>query len=158
MRWKVAGKAELITVFAPVPVVGAMPLIFFSTRVPWVSQPNRFLPGVWTHVTPAALGVQLELVHLAEWNFSAMYLPVEKGKIASGSLRTGLTPWFSCRVPPVLLLANVMSWVMPAEEPSGRGMCAQPVFSAMESPIAPVSGFVASQLYRCVAVALTVLL
>jgi hypothetical protein len=44
---------------------------------------------------------------------------------------------------------NVASWVMPAEEPSGRGIEEQPVFSAIESPIAPVSGLVASQLYRC---------
>src|SRR6266704_5252759 len=41
---------------------------------------------------------------------------------------------------------NVASWVMPAEEPSGRAIGEQPVFSAIESPIAPVSGLVASQL------------
>src|SRR5690348_18381479 len=46
---------------------------------------------------------------------------------------------------------NVASWVMPAEEPSGRAIAEQPVFSAMESPMAPVLGLVASQLYRCVA-------
>src|SRR5260370_17010188 len=49
-----------------------------------------------------------------------------------------------------------MSWVMPAEEAPGRGMEAQSVFSGIESPIAPVSGLVASELYRCVPVAETV--
>jgi hypothetical protein len=41
---------------------------------------------------------------------------------------------------------NVASWVMPAEDPSGRGIDEQPVFSAIESPMVPLSGLVASQL------------
>src|SRR5262249_263304 len=98
VRWKVEGKAELITVPAPAPVVGAMPLIFLSTMVPWVSQPHRLWVPVGGQRGPAAFGVQVALKHAAEWNRSAMYLPMEKGKIAFGSLRTGLTPWFSSRV------------------------------------------------------------
>src|SRR5690349_15071368 len=99
MRWKADGKAELITVPVPPPVVGAMPLICFSTIVPWVLQPNRFWCPLGLQAMPLEFGVQVALRHVAEWNFSAMYLPMEKGKIALGSLRTGLTPSFSSRVP-----------------------------------------------------------
>ncbi len=42
-------------------------------------------------------------------------------------------------------LVNVASWAIPAEEPFGRAMAAQPDFSGMESPIAPEIGFTASQ-------------
>ncbi len=48
---------------------------------------------------------------------------------------------------PLLLLLNVASWAMPAEEPFGRAMFGQSVFSGMESPIAPEIGFTASQEY-----------
>ena len=57
---------------------------------------------------------------------------------------------------PSLVFWNVASWVMPADEPFGRAIGEHPDFSAIESPIAPVSGLVASQLNRCVAVAPTV--
>src|SRR5215470_3668050 len=100
VRWKVAGKAELITVLPLVPVVGATPLICLSTKVPWVLQPNRFLLPLGAQRTPLAFGVQAALKHVAEWNLSAMYLPMEKGKMASGSWRSGLTPWFSSSAPP----------------------------------------------------------
>src|SRR5262249_6365269 len=98
VRWKVEGKAELITVLPPVPVVAATPLIFLSTMVPWVLQPNRFWVPLGVQRSPAPFGVQVALKHVAEWNRSAMYLPMENGKMAFGSLRTGLTPWFSSRV------------------------------------------------------------
>src|SRR5215467_13476023 len=48
---------------------------------------------------------------------------------------------------PLLLLLNVASCLMPAEEPSGRPMLGQSAFSGMESPIAPVIGLIASQEY-----------
>src|SRR5690349_2624197 len=48
---------------------------------------------------------------------------------------------------PSLVLVNVESWVIPAEEPSGRAMCGHLDFSAIESPMAPLSGLVASQLF-----------
>src|SRR5215813_1970092 len=98
VRWKVEGKAELITVLPPVPVVAATPLIFLSTMVPWVLQPNRFWVPLGVQRSPVPFGVQVALKHVAEWNRSAMYLPMENGKMAFGSLRTGLTPWFSSRV------------------------------------------------------------
>ena len=50
---------------------------------------------------------------------------------------------------PSLVFWNVASWVMPADEPSGRAIEEQPLFSAIESPMAPVFGLVASQLYKC---------
>src|SRR5215470_13126 len=68
VRWKVAGKAELITVLPLVPVVGATPLICLSTKVPWVLQPNRFCSLVGLQITPLALGAQEELRQAAEWN------------------------------------------------------------------------------------------
>src|SRR6516225_8931092 len=59
---------------------------------------------------------------------------------------------------PLLLLVKVASWLMPAEDPSGRLMFAQSVFSGMESPIAPLIGLTASQLSSNVVDVLTVLL
>src|SRR5215469_11345021 len=50
VRSNVAGKAGLSTVFLPLPVVGAMPLISLRTIGPCVSHPNVFCipPGVQT--------------------------------------------------------------------------------------------------------------
>ncbi len=45
----------------------------------------------------------------------------------------------------------LVSAEMPAEDPFGRAMAEQPVLTAIESPMAPVLGLVASQLHRCVA-------
>src|SRR5262245_23395511 len=87
----------LMTVLAPVPVVGLVPLMLRSTRLPWVSQPNLFCPVFGWH---AGLPVQDALTHLAEWNFSAMYLPIENGKMtfAALDLKMELTPSFSSGV------------------------------------------------------------
>ena len=49
---------------------------------------------------------------------------------------------------PSAVLAS--SAVMPADEPSGRGMEAQPDLVTTGSPTAPVHGLVASQLYSLV--------
>ena len=72
IRWNVAVKPGLITGFFVVlasgnGIVGAVPLISFSTMVPWVSQPNRFWPAMGLQTTPLPFGVHEELRHLAEW-------------------------------------------------------------------------------------------
>ncbi len=72
-----------------------VPLMLRSTMLPWVSQPNLFWPLFGWH---AGLPVQALLTHLAEWNFSAMYLPIENGKMTFGPASTGLTPSFSSAV------------------------------------------------------------
>src|SRR5215469_1082580 len=59
---------------------------------------------------------------------------------------------------PLVLLVNMASWAIPAEDPSGRGIFGQSAFSAMVSPILPVIGLTASQLYSCVPAAGTVVL
>jgi hypothetical protein len=46
---------------------------------------------------------------------------------------------------PTIVLAR--SAVMPAEEPSGRGIAAQPALVTIGSFTAPVTGLTASQLY-----------
>src|SRR5262252_3649987 len=85
-----------MTVFVPVPVVGLVPLMLRSTMVPWVSQPNLFCVFVGLH---AGLPVQVAAFrHLAEWNFSAMNLPIEYGKIVFGPASTGSIPSFSSAV------------------------------------------------------------
>src|SRR5579859_2192124 len=53
---------------------------------------------------------------------------------------------------PSLVFALAVRLRMPALEPSGRGIAVRPDLSLMLSPIAPVFGFSASQLYRCVPV------
>src|SRR5690242_2780055 len=95
VRTKAGEKCALMTVLEPVPVVGFVPLMLRSTILPCVSQPNLFWPAFGWH---GGLAVQPALVHLAEWNFSAMYLPIENGKITFGPLRTELTPSFSSAV------------------------------------------------------------
>src|SRR5215469_3741986 len=69
VRSKAAGKAGLITVFTPLPVVGAAPLISLTTYVPCWSQLNRSLFAVGTQ---GGVPVQAEFVHWGEWNFWAM--------------------------------------------------------------------------------------
>ncbi len=54
---------------------------------------------------------------------------------------------------PSLVLAFASNAVMPAEDPSGRAIAEQPDLVVIESPTAPVTGLVASQLYCWVAVA-----
>src|SRR5689334_23075743 len=78
---KFAENFALMTVFVPVPVVGLVPLMLRSTMLPWVSQPNLFCVLVGLH---AGLPVQVAFRHFAEWNFSAMNLPIEYGKITFG--------------------------------------------------------------------------
>src|SRR5258708_29601353 len=95
VRTNLAEKCELMTVFVPVPVVGLVPLMLRRTMLPWVSQPNLFWVSVgWQ----AGLPVQVLLMHFAEWNFSAMYLPIEYGKMVFAPARTLLTPSFSSAV------------------------------------------------------------
>jgi len=49
-----------------------------------------------------------------------------------------------------LVFALASNAVMPADEPSGRGIVEHPDLVLIESPTAPVAGLVASQLYsRC---------
>src|SRR5215469_3849148 len=84
VRMKLGLKLLLITVLVPVPVVGTVPSMLRSTMLPWVLQPNRFWPDFGVQVTPLAFGVQEVLRHVAEWNFSAMYLATEKGKMTFG--------------------------------------------------------------------------
>src|SRR5215471_11817135 len=92
---KLAEKWALMTVFVPVPVVGLVPLMLRRTILPWVSQPNLFCVLVGLH---AGLPVQVAFRQLAEWNFSAMNLPTEYGKITFGPLSSGLIPSFSSAV------------------------------------------------------------
>src|SRR5579859_3507876 len=84
-----------MTVFEPVPVVGATPLISCSTIEPCASQPNLFCALVGLH---AGLPVQPEFRHFAEWNACAMYLATEYGKITFGPWSAGSTPSFSSAV------------------------------------------------------------
>src|SRR5579859_938109 len=92
---KFAENFALMMVLVPVPVVGLVLLMSRSTMLPWVSQPNLFCVLVGLQ---AGLPVQAAFRHFAEWNFSAMYLPIENGKITFGPARTGSTPSFSCAV------------------------------------------------------------
>src|SRR5215467_5158377 len=77
VRSNVDGNAGLILVPPPVPVVGAMPLIWRGVMVPCTSHQNCTLSGVFLQTTPLALAVQAVLRHLAAWNFWAMKSPTE---------------------------------------------------------------------------------
>src|SRR5258708_40197702 len=95
VRTELAEKCELMTVLVPVPVVGAVPLMLRRTMDPWVSRPTLFWVAVgWQGGGP----VHVALVHFAEWNFSAMNLPIEYGKMVFAPLSTGLMPSFSSAV------------------------------------------------------------
>src|SRR5215467_473860 len=59
---------------------------------------------------------------------------------------------------PLVLLLKVASWAIPAEDPSGRMIFGQSAFSVIVSPILPLIGLTASQLYSCDAAADTVVL
>src|SRR5262249_28157203 len=74
-----------------------MPFTFLRIIVPRVLQPNRFWVPLGVQRSPAT-GVQPALQPVAEWHLSAMYVAMETGKMGFGSLRAGLTPWFSSRV------------------------------------------------------------
>ncbi len=72
VRSNVAGNAGLILVPVPLPVVGAMPLIWRGVMVPCTSHQNWTLSGVFLQITPLVLAVQAVLRHLSAWNFWAM--------------------------------------------------------------------------------------
>src|SRR5215469_17924617 len=99
MRSKLAGKAGLIVVPPFLPVVGAIPLIFFTAYVPCTSQPYSFLPAFGVH---GGVPVQPEFVQAAEWNFWAIQSPTEYIQIAAGFCSTGSTPSFSSSLLPLL--------------------------------------------------------
>src|SRR6266851_1247418 len=100
VRWNLAVKLGLIVWLGAVPTSGVELLIFFRTIVPCVLQPYRFVPLTPVLQTlPLLFGVQPVLKHFAEWSFSAIHLPIEKGKMVFGPARAGLTPSFSSMVP-----------------------------------------------------------
>src|SRR5258706_7935633 len=93
-------KLGLIVWLGAVPTSGLELLIFFRTIVPCVLQPNRLVPlEPVLQTLPLVFGVQPVLKHFAEWSFSAIHLPIEKGKMVFGPARAGLTPSFSSMVP-----------------------------------------------------------
>src|SRR5215469_6780519 len=108
-RLKVAVKPGLITVEPPEPSVGAVPLMLSSTMVPWVLQPNLFCAAVgWQLVGWAKHAAMVP--QEAEWNFSAIHLPTENGKMtfALFMFRLGSTPSFSSSVLSPLPAANCL--------------------------------------------------
>src|SRR5215469_10764246 len=69
VRSKAAGKVGSITVFMPLPLVGAAPLISLRAYVPYWSQLNKSLFAAGTQ---GGVPVQAEFVHVGDWNFWAM--------------------------------------------------------------------------------------
>src|SRR5215472_12099365 len=82
VRSNVDGNAELITVLLPLPVVGAMPLIWPRTSAPCVVpapvtlHQNWSRLGVFLQITPLE-AVQPALAHLGAWNCWAIQSPTE---------------------------------------------------------------------------------
>src|ERR1700728_2223384 len=104
VRTKAEGKLAPSTALAPVPVTGALPLMWFSLRRPLTSHPNAFWPlAGFLHLTnaPVVPAGQPLVAHAGDRYAWGSHRPAENGMISSGAflpVKIELTPSFSVRV------------------------------------------------------------